>query len=155
LHVRDGSGHEYLTYSFGNVTLSNFQLTQAGDTAPVDRITLAFAPTGQSGGPGPSGVTEHYTALNPDGTTNDNHAHYDSPTATVDVGKLSVPALVSPPMVGVTFDSGSGPGNELAVRGFSWRVSGGMSPSVQDFQLTLDPSSVEPGLWSTTFGHGF
>src|SRR5262249_50037556 len=141
---------EYLTYSFSNVTLSSFQLVQAGDTAPVDRITMAFVPAGQSGGPGPSGVTEDYTALNPDGTTTDNHAHYDSPTATVDGGNLAGPALASPPMVGVTFDTGSGPGNELAVRSFSWGGTSGVTNprSVQDFQLALDPSSVEPGLWS-------
>src|SRR5262249_10686504 len=140
VHVRDGSGHEYLTYTFSTATLLSFQTTESDGTAPVDRITLSF-----------DHVAEDYKVLNPDGSVaSNNHALLDVSQSTVGAGgNLSAPALAAPPMVGITFDTGSGPSSEIAVHDYSWgAMSGGgvARGSVQNVQLTLDPSSIEPGL---------
>ena len=60
------------------------------------------------------------------------------------------------PAVGVTFDTGNGPGTELAVQGFSWGGAPGVGTGpghLQDFKLILDPSNIEPGLWRYMLGN--
>src|SRR5262249_24628250 len=74
VHVRDGSGHEYLTYTFSTATLLSFQTTESDGAAPVDRITLSF-----------DHVAEDYS---------DNHAQFDVSQSTVGAGgNLSAPPL--------------------------------------------------------------
>src|SRR5262249_8412351 len=126
--------------TFSDATLSNFQTTARDGAAPRDRITIAF-----------ERVAEDYKVLNPDGSVvSDNQAQFDASQGVGGGGHLSAPALPAPPTVGITFDTGTGPSSEIAVHDYSW---GGMSGggvargSVQNVQLTLDPSSVEPGLW--------
>jgi type VI protein secretion system component Hcp len=149
LHVRDGSGREYLTYTFDNAQFSSFQISASNGAAPTDRVTLVF-----------QHVTEDYKRLDPFGGVGfDNQAQFDL-TSGASGGKLSPPHLASPPMVGITFDTGSGPGAEMAVQSFSWggrqSIANGQpngAPNLADFQVLLDPSSVEPGLWSAMLGN--
>src|SRR5262249_41166091 len=97
VHVRDGSGHEDLHYTFSTATLLSFQTTESDGAAPVDHITLSF-----------DHVAEDYKVLNPDGSVaSNNHALFDVSQSTVGAGgNLSAPALAAPPMVGITFDTG-------------------------------------------------
>ncbi len=58
--------------------------------------------------------------------------------------------LAVPPM-GLTINLGDGKTyGELAVESFSWGVANpnGSAPAVQDFQVQVDPSLADPGLWS-------
>src|SRR5262249_4451376 len=139
LHVRDASGHEYLTYNLVDPFITEFEAAENAGNAPTDRITVAI-----------THLFEDYKVLNSDGTVvSENRALGDFVVPFRSLpGSLSAPALAAPPRVGVTFDTGSRRDNEVALQGFSWGMSGGSNPSVQDFQLTLDASSVEPGLWS-------
>src|SRR5262249_7393271 len=130
VHVRDGSGHEYLTYTFSNAFVSSFQTTESDGAAPIDRITLSF-----------DHVAEDYS---------DNHAQFDVSQNTVGAGgNLSAPALAAPPMVGITFDTGWGAREKIARAVFSrgGSVGGrGGAGEWQKCQFPLRPKNNRAGL---------
>lgn len=58
---------------------------------------------------------------------------------------------LTPSSLGLTFDDGSGNVDELPLLSYSWGVvnpsAGTGTASLQNFRLTLAPTSAEPGLW--------
>jgi len=152
IHVRQSLGGletEYLTYTLTNVVISSFTTTEDGSAAPQDTIQLTF-----------DRVTESYSPINPDGSLGTaNTAQYNQATATSGgAGSLATPASGTP-AVGLTFVDAGVTEAELPVLSYAWGAinpitpgstsTGGSSakPSLQDFTLTLAPSSAEPGLW--------
>jgi len=150
IHVRQPVGGletEYLTYTFTEVFLTSFSTSEGGGDTPQDSIQLTFAR-----------VTESYSPINSDGSLGAaNTAQYDQATASGAAGSLATTASGTP-AVGLTFVDGSVTEAELPVQSYFWGASnptsgstgtggGSTKPSLQDFALTLAPTSAEPGLW--------
>jgi type VI protein secretion system component Hcp len=146
LHVRqaDGDQLEYLTYTFSNVTLSAYSTSESAGSIPVDSITLKF-----------TRVREDYRPINPDGTLGTAvTSTWDLPTVTGSGPTLdSLVPEDAAPTVGLSFGNSSA--NLMAVTGFNWRVARPSGPpTFSDFQLTVNPHSLEPALLlATANGH--
>jgi type VI protein secretion system component Hcp len=144
-------GIDYLTYTLTDVTITSFSTSDDGSDAPQDTIQLTFG-----------NVAESYTPINPDGSLGaPNTAQYDaSMNLNEGAGSLAT-STPGTPAVGLAFVDGGVTEAELPVLSYSWGATnpttvgsagtgggaGASRPSLQNFTLTLAPTSAEPGLW--------
>src|SRR5579872_6048793 len=145
-HLTIGADVGNLTYTLRNVTITSFMTSDDGIGQPLDTLQLHFG-----------SVAESYEADYTGDTTNT--AAYDQGTGiTSGAASLNQPGLEGAPSMGLSFINGGVTEPELTVDSYSWGATGPAAggsagaarslPSLQNFTLTLDPTSAEPALWS-------
>jgi type VI protein secretion system component Hcp len=143
----NGMETTYITYTLTDVFVSSISWAGAGDEAPKETIDFVYGKLGVA-----------YSPINGDGSLGQpNAAAYSVETATsLGAGSLMGPTLSSMPAIGLTLVEGGVTQPELAVDSYSWGAThnvgsgtglGSGKASLQDLTVTLEPTSVEAGLW--------
>ena len=145
IHVRTAGTdrQEYLAYTLTNALVSSYH-TNPSDQTPLDTFSLRYAK-----------VREDYRPIKPDGTLG------TAVTATWDLAMAlyngpalnTLPPEDTAPTVGVSF--GNANANQVTVTGFSWAAqnTGGGNPNPTDFQLRINPHSLEPSAFLAVATH--